>query len=218
MKETKDRPPIREAIGVFFDANTLGAALDELLSSNFTRKDIGLLAGEYTVRDALGHLYTEANESAGDPEGPRVAFVRNESIGDTLHALLGSLFFTGATTAAGAAVVSAAVLGGSLLAATTGAAAIAGIGAALGLIIHQSDAEYLEQQVDEGHLLLFVRTRDAAHEKQALDILSRHSAYDVRVHSVPDSKGRTFAPSAMKGGRAADTRTAQRCVPRRAAT
>lgn len=105
-----------------------------------------------------------------------------------MHAWLGSLFFAGATTAAGAAVVSAAVLGGALLAAATGAAAIGGVGAAMALILRESDAEHLEQQVDEGHLLLFVRVRDAAAEQRAIDILSRHSAYDARVHSVRDEQ------------------------------
>jgi hypothetical protein len=188
MSKVKQHPSINEAIGVFFDADHLQAAIKELLASGFGHADIGLLAGEHTVRQALGHLYDEANESAGNPDAPRMAFVRKKSIGDALHAWLGSLFFAGATTAAGAAVVSAAVLGGSLLAAATGAAAVGGIGAAMALILRESDAEYLEQQVDEGHLLLFVRVRDAAQEKQAIDILSRHSAYDARVHSVPDDE------------------------------
>jgi hypothetical protein len=186
MKKDQHYPPIREAVGIFFDGEKLQAAIDDLLASGFTHQDIGLLAGEHTVRQSLGHLYEDANQSAGDPDAPRIAFVRKGSMGDALHAWLGSLFFAGATTAAGAAVVSAAVLGGSLLAAGAGAAAIGGIGAAMALIIHESDAEYLEQQVEEGHLLLFVRARDTAHEKQAVDILSRHSAYDARIHSVPD--------------------------------
>jgi hypothetical protein len=185
--ETQQKlPPVREAVGIFFDADHLQAAIDDLLSAGFVHHDLGLLAGEHTVRESLGHLYSDANQATGDPDAPRIAFVRKGSIGDALHAWLGSLFFAGATTAAGAAVASAAVLGGSLLAAATGAATIGGIGAALALIIRENDAEYLEQQVDEGHLLLFVRTRDPAREKQATEILARHSAYDPRVHSVPD--------------------------------
>jgi hypothetical protein len=31
-----------------------------------------------------------------------------------------------------------------------------------------------------------VRTRDATHEKLAIEILSRHAAYDARIHGVPD--------------------------------
>ena len=49
----------------------------------------------------------------------------------------------------------------------------------LALIIHESDADYLEEQVDEGHLLLFVRTRDAEREAKAVEILSKHCAFDA---------------------------------------
>jgi hypothetical protein len=185
MKTHKSQPPIREAVGVFFEAEHLQNAIRELLSSGFDHKHIGLLAGEHTVRQALGHLYEEANEFSGDVDAPNVAFVRKKSMGDALHAWLGSLFFTGATTAAGAAVVSAAVLGGALASAATGVVAIGAIGAALALIIHESDAEYLEQQVDEGHVLLFVRVMDAEHEKLARDILAKDSHFDVMVCEVP---------------------------------
>ena len=104
MSADQREQSVREAVGVFFDAGKLQAAIDELLSAGFDHAQIGLLAGEHTVRQALGHLYTDANESAGSPEAPRVAFVRSGSIGDALHAWLGSLFFAGATTAAGMAV------------------------------------------------------------------------------------------------------------------
>jgi hypothetical protein len=195
MKDDKSRPQIREAIGIFFDADKLEEAIHELLSSGFDHKDLGLLAGEHTVRQTLGHLYTDTNQYAGDADAPRVAFVRKKSLGDALHAWAGSLFFAGATTAAGAAVVSAAVLGGGLLAAAAGGVALGAIGAALALIIHESDAEYLEQQVDEGHVLLFVRTRDTDHEKRALEVLSKHSGFDVRIYSVPDVPLKRVVPS-----------------------
>jgi hypothetical protein len=52
-------------------------------------------------------------------------------------------------------------------------------------IIHESDAEYLEEQVDEGHLLLFVRTQGADEEAKAVDILSRHGAFQAKVYEAP---------------------------------
>jgi hypothetical protein len=55
----------------------------------------------------------------------------------------------------------------------------------MSMIIHESDAEYLEEQVDEGHLLLFVRTDDSEREKLALDVLSRHGAFDAKVYEAP---------------------------------
>lgn len=180
---------VREAVGIFFESKHLHEAIDELESSGFDHADLGLLAGEYTVKQQLGDFYTEINESADTPGGPRTAFVAAKSMGDTVHALIGSLFFVGTTVAAGAVVASTAVLGGALLAAVGGAVALVGItGGALSLIIHESDAEYLEEQVEDGHLLLFVRTEGADQEQAALDILSRHGAFDAKVYEAPATK------------------------------
>jgi hypothetical protein len=181
--------PIREVVGAFAGAGSIGEAIDELLAAGFKREELGLLAGEHTVREALGAFYLRTNQSADDPEGPNTAFVARESIGDTVHAYLGSLFYAGTTVAAGAAVASAAVLGGALVAAVTGAAALGAIGAALALIIHESDAEELEEQVEEGHLLLFVRARDDLRAKQAAQILIRHTPIEVKTVNAPAKAG-----------------------------
>jgi len=186
MKIKNDVPTIREAVGIFIDSKHLHEAVDALESSGFDRADLGLLAGEFTVKQKLGEFYTEINESADRPDGPRTAFVADKSMGDTVHALIGSLFIVGTTVASGAIVASAAVLGGGLLAAITGAVALAGItGGAMSLIIHESDAEFLEEQVDEGHLLLFVRTENAEREAQALEILSKHGVLDAKIYEAP---------------------------------
>jgi len=177
---------VREAVGIFFDSKRLHEAVDELTSAGFDFSDLGLLAGQYTVKQRLGEFYNQVNESADSAEGPSIAFVAEKSMGDTVHAFLGTLFFVGTTVASGAVVASAAVLGGGLLAAAAGAVALAGTtGGAMSLIIHESDAEYLEEQVDEGHLLLFVRTQDADEEVKAVTILSGHGAYEAKVYEVP---------------------------------
>lgn len=176
---------VREAVGIFFDGEHLHEAVDDLVASGFSFEDLGLLAGQYTVRQRLGEFYSEVNVSADTSEGPSTAFVAKKSMGDTIHAFLGTLFFVGTTAASGAVVASAAVLGGSLLPAVAGVAALGAIGGALALIIHQSDAEHLEEQVDEGHLLLFVRGDDAEEEARAIDILARHGAFEPRVYEAP---------------------------------
>lgn len=184
---------IREAVGAFVNAGNVHDAIAELESSGFRSDEVGLLAGEYTVREDLGDFYTQVNKLSDSPDAPNTAFVRKESMGDALHAYLGALFFAGSTGAAGAAVASAAVLGGGLLAAVTGVAAIGAVGAVLAMIIHESDAEELEQQVDEGHLLLFVRARDQARERLAVEILQRHGPIDVRIVSAPARGGAEVA-------------------------
>ena len=105
-----------------------------------------------------------------------------------MHALLGTLYMTGAAVAGGAVVGSAGILGGAVAAAAATTAVFAGIGALLAGIIHESDAEYLEEQVDEGHLVLFVRTKDAEQEQRALEILKQHAAFDPRIHTVKPAK------------------------------
>jgi hypothetical protein len=186
MAAESDALPVRETVGIFFDSQHLHEAIDELESSGFDLAELGLLAGEDTVKKKLGDHYTEINASNDEPGGPRTAFVADKSIGDTAHALIGSLFFVGTTAASGAIVASAAVFGGSLIAIVGGMAALVGLtGGAMSMIIHESDAEYLEEQVDEGHLLLFVRTDDSEREKLALDVLSRHGAFDAKVYEAP---------------------------------
>lgn len=175
---------IREAIGIFFDPGHVKAALKELQEAGFKHDEIGLLAGEYTVEKSLGELYTRTNSYSDTSDIPETAFVKKEALGDTFRSLAGGLVFTGATTAMGVAVISAGVFGGAVLAAVTGAVAVAGVGVLIGSLIHQSDAEYLEEQVDEGHLLLFVRVHGEAEEKKAVAILARHSGFDARVHEV----------------------------------
>lgn len=186
MDAERDTPAVREAVGIFFASKDLHEAIDELESLGIERSHLGLLAGEYTVKQKLGKFYTKINESANNPDGPRIAFVADKSMGDSVHAVIGSLFLVGTTVASGAIVASAAVLGGGLLVAATGAVALAGItGGALSLIIRESDADYLEEQLDEGHLLLFVRTENPEQEQKALDILSRHGAFDAKVYEAP---------------------------------
>lgn len=180
-----DKKFVREAVGVFAGGSAVQAAIEELIGAGFDRTALGLLASEYAVRETLGDFYARTNEQADDSEAPNTAFVARKSIGDTVHAYLGSLFFAGTTVASGAVVASLAVLGGSLVAAAAGAAAVGAMAGALALIIRQSDAEHLEEQIDEGHLLLFVRTLDPEHESRAIEILSKHTPIEVEVVTAP---------------------------------
>lgn len=185
MNSQHEEQTIREAIGIFFEADKLEEAIVDLKASGFHKEQLGLLAGEFTVRDKLGHLYTEVNTNKDDSQSPNTSFVAKESVDDTVHGLLGTLYMVGTALAGGAVVASAGILGGAVAVATATTAVFGGMGAVLVSIIHKSDAEYLEEQVNEGHLVLFVRTRDKKEENSAVEILARHSAFDPRIHTVP---------------------------------
>lgn len=177
---------VREAVGVFDSAETLEAAVDELQSSGFDRAELSVLAGADTIGKKLGHRYEKVAELEDDATVPTTAFVSTEAIGDAQGSLVGALLYIGAVSVAGAVVASGGALAAAIAAAAIGGTvgSMAGIG--LSGFIAQHHADYLQEHLDRGGLLLWVRTRDETHEKRATEILSKHSAHDVHVHGLPD--------------------------------
>jgi len=174
---------VREAVGVFATEEAMQKAIDELLSSGFSQADLSLLASEEAVTEKLGHRYRRVSELEDAPGVPGAEYVSPESRGDAEGAAIGALMYVGAgilmgpVAAAGggiAAILSAAVVGGGL-----GGA----IGSVLAGLIGAQHANYIEEQLEHGGLLLWVRTWDEEHEKRAVDILNRRSGKDVHVHS-----------------------------------
>ena len=79
--------------------------------------------------------------------------------------------------------------GGSLAAAIAAVALTGGagrlVGAILAKFVSAHHAHYLQEQLDRGGLLLWVRTWTVEKEKRAVAILKKHSGSDVHVHPVP---------------------------------
>lgn len=200
----KHEPTVREAVGIFHNAESLRGAIEALLAANFGFDEIGLLASEQVVEQSLGDLYVRTNSASDSPNAPAIAFVRREAAGDAARTHSGGLMFVGASGAAGAVVASSALLGGALLPAVGAVIGVGLVGAFVASFIHQSDAEYLQQQIDEGHLLLFVRV-DPEREQEALGILKRHSGLDVKIYEVP-----VRHPAVPNAPRSTDTRLGSR--------
>jgi hypothetical protein len=188
MTTKSKEPTVREAIGVFSEVELLKDAIDTLIADGFDREKLGLLASEQAVKQSLGDFYTETNESHDSNRAPAIAFVGIDALGEAGQSLGGGLFFIGTAGVAGALVASAAVLGGALLTAVGGVIGVGLVGLAVSSVIHQSDADFLQQQIDEGRLLLFVRV-DPGNEQQAIRILEQHNATAVKVHDVTVKAG-----------------------------
>jgi len=175
----------REAVGVFSDPVALDGAIEELLRSGFDYLNLSLLAAAATVEEKLGHQYKKVQEVEDDPTAPRTFYVPHESLDKVRAALVGGLVFLGAVGAIGAIVAS----GGTLAATVTGAAIGAGtwglLGEILSKVVGDEQAVYIQEQLEHGGLLLWVRCANPEQEKLATDILSRHSGKDVHVHSLP---------------------------------
>jgi hypothetical protein len=183
----RDKTAVTEAVAVFHDVSDLDAAVEELRAAGFDKDDISLLATEQAVNRKLGHRYERVEELEDDPAAPRVAYRTRASLGESEDRLIGSLTYLPAVVAAGTVVASA----GVVAAAVTGTA-IAGalIGTVLSHWLDQSHAEHLQEQLDRGGLLLWVRTPDPETQQRALAILTRHSAHDVHIHRLPGKRHR----------------------------
>jgi hypothetical protein len=177
--------PIREAVGVFDTAESLEDAIEELQSSGFDRAELSLLASEHAVEEKLGHAYNRVEELEDETRVPRTAFVSTESRGDAEGGLIGGLMYVGAVLAAGGIVASGGTLAGAVVAAVLAGGAGAAAGSAFAKLLEYHHADYLAEQLGRGGILLWVRTQTAEREMRALEILGKHSAHDVHVHTIP---------------------------------
>ena len=190
MPEAAYTSAMTEAVAVFHDVTPFQAAIDELLTAGFDHADINVLAHEDTVTSKLGSTYRSTAEFEDNPEAPRIGYIPDETIGNAEGAVIGAGVYVPAMVGSLAVAAS----GGTLLG-VFAAAAIAGgagglIAAALARFIGHEHAKHLDQHLHHGGLLLWVRTRDAERERQALDILHRHSGHDVHLHRIPERPGK----------------------------
>jgi hypothetical protein len=194
---------VREAVGVFDDEPSLQNAVDELLVAGFDRSSLSLLASEHAVETKLGHRYDKVAELEDDTGVPRIAYIGKDSRVEGEAVAISGLAYIGAVGAAGAIVAT----GGTIAAALLGAAAVGGmgglIGAGLAKFMGAHHADYLQEQLDHGGLLLWVSVRGPGQARAACEILKRGSGRDVHVHDIPElhfdvTRGVSYDTSFMK--------------------
>jgi len=183
MSQNQSTPSIREAVGLFETQAALQAAIDELLSSGFDRADLSLLASEQTIASKLqGHAFTRASLE-DDPTTPRGVYISPDAVGTAEGGLISVLAYVGAVASAGVI----AIAGGPLTMIVVGAGLAGGagglIGAGLAKLVGDRRAADIHCHLDQGGLLLWVRTWHVDNERRAVDILARHSGQDVHLHS-----------------------------------
>jgi hypothetical protein len=184
----EDDAVVREAVGVFHSADDLQQAIDTLQSSGFHRSALSLLASEKEVVAKLGHIYEKTADLAADPNVPRIAYVSPEAIGDGQGAVIATLMYV----AAGILIGPAAAARGSF-AALAGAAALGGataglIGTWLAKLIGDRQARQVEEHLERGGLLLWVRTWTRDQEDRAVRILEDCSAEEVYIQRCRDGE------------------------------
>ena len=181
----------RETVGVFDDIKQLQQAADDLAQAGFDQqKELSLLANEGTVEDKLGHIYSKAEDIDNDPDMPPLAYTTPTPIGNAEGALIGAPMYAAAF---GAGAVIAA--GGPIALTISAILGAGGVGAAAGGVIAamvgKTYSSKLQEELDQGGLLLWVKTPDPQTEERAKDVLGRHEARLVETHDVsnPTTKG-----------------------------
>lgn len=184
MSET-DSESVREAVAVFHDETSLQAAIYDLETHGFDRAEISLLAPVSAVDEKLGRNFVSAASLEDDPKVPTIAFTSPESLAEAEGALAGGLLYVGALAGIIPIAASGGTLAAGLIAGAIGGGVGASIGAVLASLLGKHHAEYVEEQLKRGGLLLWVRTWNKGDEARAVEILSSHSGDDVHVHELP---------------------------------
>ena len=176
---------IREAVGVFHDERSLQSAVDALLIAGFDRSYLSLLAGRRQVETKLGHPVERVTDLEDDAEAPTQAYVGTDSRTEGKGILLSVPFYVGACAAAIIVLAS----GGSLLWAFVAGAVVGAVCTAIGIVVARSfdrqHARKLQEQLERGGLLLWVRTPSPEDERRAIEALRLNGAEDVHIHDLP---------------------------------
>ncbi len=173
----------REAVGIFQRQEDMRAAINELETSGFERRQISMLGNDKAVADCLeAHNVDNIVELSNEPSAPRSVDVKEEEIGVSQGLLIGGGMLAG---------VAAGVIAtfGVAIPAMITTAAISGVGGtALGSffakMLGEKYAGHFEKQIEQGGILLWVNVCDAEQEKRACDILRKHHAQHVEVHDI----------------------------------
>ncbi len=180
MAET-GRAMVREAVAVLEDVGELETVVEELRAAGFAEDEISLLAAHETVERKLGHVYRRVEELEDDSAAPRTAFVSLKELGEREDRVASVLTILPTLIAAGTVVASAEVVAVVVGATIAGAT----LGTALSHFMSKRHAEWLQEQLNRGGLLLWVRTPTPERERQAIEILTHHAVHDVHVHEIP---------------------------------
>ena len=164
---------------------SLQEAIYDLEMHGFDRAEISLLAPVSAVDEKLGRQFVSVASLEDNPEVPTIAFTSPETLGDAEGAIAGGLLYVGALAGIIPIAASGGTLAAGLIAGAIGGGVGASVGAVLAALLGQHHAEYIEDQLKRGGLLLWVRTWNKADETRAVEILSAHSAEDVHIHELP---------------------------------
>jgi hypothetical protein len=176
------RATAREAVAVFDDVGDLEAAVEDLKEAGFPEDAFSLLAADEAVERKLGHVYRRVEEVEDEADVPRRRYAALNRLGDREDRVASAVTMLPDLIAAGTVVGSSGPIAAAIAGLTTAGATLATV---LSHFMNRSHADWLQEQLDRGGLLLWVRTPTEADERRAIEVLTRHATHDVHIHEVP---------------------------------
>lgn len=172
----------REVVGLFTNMEDLQDAIRDLEGTAFPRQDISVMGHGRDLEKVFGSRTVNPEMAMDNAATPRQAPSRPEEKTIGTAAMIGGSAYIGAMAAALAA-------GAVTFPALVGAAAIGGlgggsIGAFLTRLMGDRYNRHIEEQIEKGGLLLWVRTPDIEKEEAAKQVMVSRGGYDVHVHAV----------------------------------
>lgn len=172
----------KEAVGLFSSIDDLQNAIRTLEGSAFPRQDISVMGSREDLEKIFGQKTVDPLFAMDSEYTPRQAPSRPEEQTIGSAALIGGGAYVGAMAMAltAGAVAFPALIGAAVLGSVGGGT----IGAILTKVLGDRYSNHIEQQIEKGGLLLWVRTPDENKECLAVTILRQHHAGHIHIQEM----------------------------------
>lgn len=173
---------VREVVAIFDDGAALENAIEVVEQAGVNRGAISVIASDETFGTKLSHVYRSVSEMDAHDDIARGVKVTRYELAEGQGAAFSIPVYVGATAGLIAVLASGGTVGLAALAGLAAGAAGGGIGVSLARLLGDQQAQHVQQQIEEGGLLLWVQVKDAADADARIDQLKSLGGRDVRVH------------------------------------
>jgi osmotically-inducible protein OsmY len=193
VETEQERPPrvvldsarVREAVAVVHGDAALDRLVDALVLCGVDRADISLMASYPAVMEKLHRSYRDPVEIADDPGVPRCSLITRDDVTAASALVFGTLVAIGTLAAAVPILASGGALATAVAAAVGGGAASGALARLINRhVVQAEDAALLEDELNAGGLVVFVRINDPDKEGAVMQVMRGAGARSVHVHEL----------------------------------
>lgn len=172
----------KEAVGLFDNADDLQNAIRTLEGSAFPRQDISVMGSREDLEKVFGEKSVDPLFAMDSEYTPRQAPSRPEEQTIGSAAMIGGGVYVGAMAMAltAGAVAFPALIGAAVIGGLGGGTA----GAILTKILGDRYSHNLQEQIERGGLLLWIRTPNENKQRLAETILRQHHAKHIHIQEM----------------------------------